>query len=501
MNKNVKAILICTACLLIVSFMYIGGLISDAKHTDGNKEREQLKVQSTENSSNTNILFKDMESTPVLEDFSLTNVSSIIDNESAHTQTKSPTPRKQLENNQYVNEDTNVSITPNTKQTKNAKESTTDNQSSVSSKIINSNDAVNEMPVDPEVNTPQVGSLKSSKLTSAGENIVVDDKNNSESTNEDQPTEVTAPPPTELEEDLQEQTELIPPAEQAVEEDLKNTEEIEKEVKEEEPEKKEEPEVVKENEEPEKKEEPEVPLTTLEQAKKLAEIGNLDSFLELTEMVENSENTLEQRKLIQIAGSMSDTLPPEVLFEILKVSSSEDMLKMAVVTLSEANNSSVIEMAATKYALTTDSVERDYLLDVIVKSNDPTIVASLSDIASANSYDTPISQAAINTMAIIGSKESTIDLLNRIDNTTSADNIEIITKSFSKIHTEDALPILLGNISDITTDISKSIAIVKALGNYPAKDVSKTLEQLYNQPNLNSSLRYEIDKTYEKITK
>ena len=47
-------------------------------------------------------------------------------------------------------------------------------------------------------------------------------------------------------------------------------------------------------------------------------------------MVENSEDTLEQRKLIQIAGTMSDTLAPEVLFEILKVSTSEDMLKMAV---------------------------------------------------------------------------------------------------------------------------------------------------------------------------
>ena len=158
-------------------------------------------------------------------------------------------------------------------------------------------------------------------------------------------------------------------------------------------------------------------------------------------------------------------------------------------------------MAANKYADSKDPVERDYLLDVIVKSNDPSIVSSLSDIASANLYETPISQAAINTMAIIGSQESTLNLLNRINSTTSADNIKIITKSISKIHTADALPVLLATISDSTSDISKSIAIVKALGNYPAKDVSKTLEQLCNQPNLNSSLKYEIDKTYEKITK
>jgi len=64
MNKNVQAILIVTAALLIVSFMYIGGLISDANRDKANEKKEQPKVQSKETpeySSNTNLLIKDKE--------------------------------------------------------------------------------------------------------------------------------------------------------------------------------------------------------------------------------------------------------------------------------------------------------------------------------------------------------------------------------------------------------------------------------------------------------
>ncbi len=75
MNKNTKAILISLTALLIVSFMYIGGLIYDAKRDAANEKKAQLKVQDkekTENSSNTNILIKakDINSKPSKEVFS-----------------------------------------------------------------------------------------------------------------------------------------------------------------------------------------------------------------------------------------------------------------------------------------------------------------------------------------------------------------------------------------------------------------------------------------------
>jgi len=84
MNKNVQAILIGIAALLIVSFMYIGGLISDAKHDKANEKKEQLKVQTKENpenSSNTNLLIKEKEikSTPLKEISSQSHSSSNVD--------------------------------------------------------------------------------------------------------------------------------------------------------------------------------------------------------------------------------------------------------------------------------------------------------------------------------------------------------------------------------------------------------------------------------------
>jgi hypothetical protein len=62
MNKNIKAILISIVALLIVSFMYIGGLIYDAKRDVANEKREELNVQAQEtpeNSSNTNIVIQE----------------------------------------------------------------------------------------------------------------------------------------------------------------------------------------------------------------------------------------------------------------------------------------------------------------------------------------------------------------------------------------------------------------------------------------------------------
>jgi len=62
MNKNTKAILISISALLIVSFMYIGGLIYDAKRDAENEKKAQLKVQekdNPENSSNTNIVIQE----------------------------------------------------------------------------------------------------------------------------------------------------------------------------------------------------------------------------------------------------------------------------------------------------------------------------------------------------------------------------------------------------------------------------------------------------------
>jgi hypothetical protein len=498
MVKNMQAVLIALICFIIVAFMYIGGLRSDARREGKLKHEKKLVAEKTD--------VEVVKTNGIPEDVTASPLSSSIEEQANTGQTQETKPISNTPSPTQLPIKQNLEDKQETNVIQNG-ESKTEPSVSVNQAVPSTTKNTNKTENNEQISTKEknaTGRLKSSTSVSSS---TVDVKkkliDNLAPSNEEEVLEVDKESTEEndKQETLEVVDEQIPSDElDSVQEESPNDiEEIKeetetddnKELDQEEPE-----EVDKDTDEPE-----EPILTALEQAEKLAAIGDLDSFLKLTQMVEDSDDTLEQRKLIKIAGTMSDTLEPEVLFEILKVSTSEEMLKMAVVTLSEANTSTVVQMAADNYAATTDPVEQDYLLDVIVKSSDPAVIDSLSNIASANSYSTPIGQAAINTLAIIGSTESTENLINRLDNTNSESDIELLTKSISKIHSADALPTLKENLSVNLDDVAKSIAIVKALGNYSAKDVSQTLDSLYSQPNLNSSLKYEIDKTYEKITK
>ncbi|MDA3822364.1 MAG: hypothetical protein PF450_07125 [Bacteroidales bacterium] len=504
MKRDTKYILLFSVCFIGVAIMYIGGLVSDHKRGAEKKQHEdttipaETKIDSIVISTNTipSNTVPIRSYTNVDENINKTSESqkknsesikptvdketeSITGNSTISSQSEIPPPSINTDESVISNTQKTSSI-PNTKNSVEPPQNKTPKRVGGSSRASAGN-------ATSEVTSDKVNSDKSKNNTENVQDVSKpDDENNPTTTGEVKNKELTTEDDIEIT-DENETPVINEPTTDDPEEDITPVEDDN--LKDE------------DKPEPEQDETEEPVLTTLEKAEALAAIGNLDSFLELTKMVENSENTLEQRQLIQIAGTMSDTLAPEILFEMIKVSTSADMLKMAVVTLSESSTPEVINMAVQNYANAKDKVEQDYLLDVIVKSSDPAVVPSLINIASENAYNTQICQAAINTMAIIGTKESTNDLLERFGTTSKSSDVDILTKSVSKFHSADALPILIDNVSGDNNSVETTVAIVKALGNYPAKDVSATLDQLYNQPNLNSSIKYEIDKTYEKIAK
>ncbi|MDA3798809.1 MAG: hypothetical protein PF692_07000 [Kiritimatiellae bacterium] len=506
MRRDTKYILLFSFCFIGVAVMYIGGLVSDHKRDTEKREHEEATISEETKTDSMTVSTNSIPSktVPVISNTNVDeNIKSTSESQKKNSESVKPSGDKETESitgNPTIGSKSEISIqktktdesmisnTQKTSSNPNTKKNV-ESQQNKTPKSIGGSSRASTGNATSDIISDKVKSDKSKNNTENVQDVSKpDDEKDSATTDEVKNKELPAEDDIEITDDNENETPVI---------DAPTTEEPEEDiipVDDEEP---------KDEDKPESgQDEPEDPvLTTLEKAEALAAIGNLDSFLELTQMVENSENTLEQRQLIQIAGTMSDTLAPEILFEMIKVSTSADMLKMAVVTLSESSTPEVINMAVQNYANAKDKVEQDYLLDVIVKSSDPAVVPSLINIASENAYNTQICKAAINTMAIIGTKESTNDLLGRFSTTSKSSDVDILTKSVSKIHSSEALPILIENVSGENNSVETTVAIVKALGNYPAKDVSATLDQLYNQPNLNSSIKYEIDKTYEKIAK
>jgi hypothetical protein len=502
MKKNILYILIFLVFFILVAIMYIGGLREDTR-----RDKEQEMVQKGKNSHKSEISLTTSSEESSSDQTIITNTESSIvplppvkepSEETASDNSSNGHAKQTQENNGHI---------PNSApHQENTKSDLT--KPDIAPKEYGSGIKENNKKLIDETSsnkTPHIGSLKSSATassaaaseqenTTTGNDSIIPDKDEAEQAENTVEEQNSIDQTDETDEqDQEDQTEL---KENTTEDSEKNlTEETQpddsdlEEVPEEET-----PDETEPEEEPEEQE-----LTNLEKAQQLAEEGGLEAFLEITDMVENCDNTLEQRQLIQIAGTMSDSLSPEILFEVLKVATSTDMLKMAVVTLSGSTSSEVIELAVANYNDSDDSVEKDYLLDVIVQSDSPEMVETLSSTADSYSYSSSIGTAAVNTMAIIGTEESTTDLLNRFSSVENEADTEALTSAVSKIYTEEALSVLIDTVES-TENTQEMIAIIQALGNYSAKEVSSTLDDLYNQSDIDQSIKYEIDKTYEKIS-
>ena len=133
-------------------------------------------------------------------------------------------------------------------------------------------------------------------------------------------------------------------------------------------------------------------------------------------IIESAKDEDLRRDVVVAACGIRNASAAPILFEIIKTAKEPEYVDMAQRSLGGMPDGNVLLQAVKEYHASESEEQRDRFLGVIRCTSQTGTVSFLEQLASSsqNNYADPLSLAAIDTLAVLGTDEAVSSLLNRL---------------------------------------------------------------------------------------
>ena len=232
----------------------------------------------------------------------------------------------------------------------------------------------------------------------------------------------------------------------------------------------------------------------------LAVRGNPDDVIRVVEIIENAKDEDLRRDVVVAACGIQNASAAPILFEIIKTAKEPEYVDMAQRSLGGMPGSGALLQSVEEYRASESDEQRERFLGVIRCTSQTGAVSFLEQIvgSSQSNYGAPLSVAAIDTLALLGTGEAVNSLLNWL--AASPESVKLAA-AVGRVSSPDALQTLLRTVNEVDGPSSwpVKVASARALGNYADKEVERVLVALTQQPDIAPEMREAVGASLLKV--